>query len=90
MIHGPPMLVKVEIHFIKQAQELQWARKELQMMFKIAILMGVRASWAWKENLFFSFIVNDWDKSMIYLQGYREKATGNVMGMEEGLQVQAL
>lgn len=55
------------------------------MMFKIAILMGVRASWAWKENLFFSFIVNDWDKSMIYLQGYREKATGNVMGMEEGL-----
>lgn len=60
------------------------------MMTKIAILMGMRASQAWKENLFFSFIVNDWDKSMVYLQEYREKAAGSVMGMEVVLQVQSL
>lgn len=60
------------------------------MMIKIVILMSVRASWAQKENLFFSFIVNDWDKNMIYLQEYREKTAEIVMGMEVGLQVQAL
>lgn len=55
------------------------------MMFKIAILMGVRASWAWKENLFFSFIVNDWDKRMIYLQGYRvRKLLGMLWGWRRG------
>lgn len=76
MVHGPPMLDKVESNFIKQVWELQWARKKLQMVTKIVVFVEVRACWAQKDNLLLRFIVDYQSNRMIYLQKYREEAAG--------------
>lgn len=78
MIPGPPMMDKVASLGIAMGQ------KGNADLTKIAVFMGVGSCWAWKDNLFLGFTVDDQDNGMIYLQEYREEIATCIIGMEQG------
>ena len=79
MTHGPPSLDNVEIHFIKNAWEFQWARISNDQNSSSCEGEGLLGR---KDNLSLNFIVDDYSSNTICSKG--GKLVGELQGWGGG------